>query len=85
MAEYLIFIISESSFWERPVDRKVLEEVMDIVRYAQSAGNVQPVKWVIFHDPVKVKKVTGLTIDGIKNVISKAPPDQDFTGFNLSG
>lgn len=65
------------------VDRKVLEEVMDIVRYAPSAGNGQPVKWMIVHDPVKVKKVAGLTIDWIKNVISEAPPDQDFTGFNL--
>ena len=64
------------------VDGEVLEEIMDIVRYAPSAGNGQPVKWMIVHDPVKVKKLAGHTIDWIKNMINEAPPDQDFTGFN---
>jgi len=65
------------------VDREVLEEVMDMVRYAPSAGNGQPVKWMIVHDPAKVKKLAGLTIDWIKNLIDEAPSDQNFTGFNL--
>lgn len=65
------------------VDKEILEELMNIVRYAPSAGNGQPVKWMIVHDPVKVKKLAGMTIDWVKNVINMAPSDQDFTGFNL--
>lgn len=65
------------------VDRKILEEVMDIVRYAPSAGNGQPVKWMIVHDPVKVKKLAGLTIDWMRKIVSENPENQDFIGLNL--
>lgn len=65
------------------VDRKILEEVMDIVRYAPSAGNGQPVQWMIVHNPVKVKKLAGLAIDWMKKLVSEDPGNQDFAGLNL--
>lgn len=65
------------------IDRKILEEVMDIVRYAPSAGNGQPVKWMIVHNPVKVKKLAGLAIDWMKKLVSEDPGNQDFAGLNL--
>lgn len=60
------------------VDKKILEDVMDIVRYAPSGGNNQAVKWMIIHDPVKVKKLAGLTIEWIKNMIDKNPSDPNM-------
>ncbi len=68
---------------EDTVDKKVFEEIMDIVRYAPSAGNGQPVKWMIVHDPVKVKKLAGMTIDWMKNIVAEAPPEQHVEGLNL--
>jgi nitroreductase/NAD-dependent dihydropyrimidine dehydrogenase PreA subunit len=52
-----------------PVDRAVIENMLDIVRYAPSGVNNQPVHWLIVHDPAKVQKLTRITIDWMREVV----------------
>ncbi len=51
------------SFKKRKVDRAVLEELMDVARYAPSAKNAQPVRWRVYSDDREIQRLAGLTVD----------------------
>lgn len=50
------------------VDRETVEEILDIVRYAPSGMNNQPVHWLIIHDPDEVQRLSELTIDWMRKI-----------------
>ncbi len=52
------------------VDRETIEKIFDVVRYAPTGMNLQPVHWTIIHDKEKVKKIASLTIDWMREVVS---------------
>lgn len=56
------------------VPKEKVLELLDIARYAASAGNGQPVEWVVIHDPKKVQKIAGLTIEWMKTLVNSAHP-----------
>ena len=41
-------------FRERSVERRVVEELVEVGRWAPSAGNGQPVDWLAFDDPAQI-------------------------------
>jgi len=53
-------------------------ELLDIARYAASGGNGQPVQWIVVHDPEKVKKIAGLTIEWMKTLLNTDHPMRDY-------
>jgi nitroreductase/NAD-dependent dihydropyrimidine dehydrogenase PreA subunit len=55
-------------FTKDPVPREKILEILDIARYAASGGNGQPVHWIVVQDPMKVKKIAGLTIEWMKTL-----------------
>jgi len=57
-----------------PVPREKILEILEIARYAASGGNGQPVQWLVVHDPEKVKKIAGLTIEWMKSLLNTAHP-----------
>lgn len=57
-----------------PVPRDTILAILDIVRYAASAGNGQPVEWIVVHDPVKVKRIAGLTVEWMKTLLTSEHP-----------
>jgi len=61
-------------FTEEPVTKEDILEVLDIVRYAPSGSNGQPVQWTIVHDPEDVKTVARLTIEWMKTLLSTDHP-----------
>jgi nitroreductase/NAD-dependent dihydropyrimidine dehydrogenase PreA subunit len=61
-------------FTKDPVSKEKIEQVLDIARYAASGGNVQPVQWLVVHDPAKVKKIAGLTVEWMKSLLNTAHP-----------
>jgi nitroreductase/NAD-dependent dihydropyrimidine dehydrogenase PreA subunit len=61
-------------FTSDPVPREKILEILDIARYAASGGNGQPVQWLVVHDPEKVKKIAGLTIQWMKSLLNTAHP-----------
>jgi len=41
-------------FRDKPVPREVVRQLVDVARWAPSAGNGQPVDWLAFDDPVRI-------------------------------
>jgi nitroreductase len=56
------------------VAKETISGLLDIARYAASAGNGQPVEWVVVHDPEKVKTIAGLTIEWMKTLVNSDHP-----------
>jgi nitroreductase/NAD-dependent dihydropyrimidine dehydrogenase PreA subunit len=61
-------------FTRDSVPKEKILEVLDIARYAATGGNGQPVEWIVIHDPAKVKKIAGLTIEWMKTLIGSNHP-----------
>jgi nitroreductase/NAD-dependent dihydropyrimidine dehydrogenase PreA subunit len=54
------------SFTSRPVERKPLAKLIDIARFAPSASNRQPVKWMVIEDRAEVRRLAELVIDWVR-------------------
>ena len=65
-------------FTKDPVPKEKILEVLDIARYAASAGNGQPVEWIVVHDPEKVNRIAGLTIEWMKTLINSNHPMSSY-------
>lgn len=61
-----------------PVSKEKILEVLDIARYAPSAGNRQSVQWLVVCDPRKVREIAGLTIDWMKTLLSSNHPMRGY-------
>ncbi|WFN33852.1 nitroreductase family protein [Methanogenium sp. S4BF] len=61
-------------FTEEPVSKEDILQVLDIVRYAPSGSNGQPVEWTVLHNPEDVRTVAALTIEWLKTLINIAHP-----------
>jgi nitroreductase/NAD-dependent dihydropyrimidine dehydrogenase PreA subunit len=48
---------------DRPVPRKEMDELMDWVRWAPTAKNVQPVDWLLVDDRAAIRDLARLTVD----------------------
>jgi nitroreductase len=59
---------------QEPVSRETITAILDIVRYAASAGNGQPVEWLVFHDPREVHEVARLSIDWMRTLAGSDHP-----------
>lgn len=74
MGTYLKKRRSVRHFTKDPVPKEKILEILDIARYAASGGNGQPVQWIIVHNPKKVKKIAGLTIEWMKTLVNSNHP-----------
>jgi nitroreductase len=57
-----------------PVKKEKILEILDIARYAASGGNGQPVEWIVVHDPERVKKIAGMTVEWMKSLVNSDHP-----------
>jgi nitroreductase/NAD-dependent dihydropyrimidine dehydrogenase PreA subunit len=74
IAFYLKKRRSVRHFARDTVPREKILEILDIARYAASAGNGQPVQWLVVHDRETVRKVAGLTVEWMKSLLNTAHP-----------
>jgi nitroreductase/NAD-dependent dihydropyrimidine dehydrogenase PreA subunit len=49
-----------------PVDRAVLETLLDMVRYAPTGGNSQSVQWLVMTDPVEINRLSAAVIEWLR-------------------
>jgi nitroreductase len=61
------------SYTTQPVERKVLVKLTDIARFAPSASNRQPAKWLIIYDSSEVRRLAGLVVDWIRAGLPDQP------------
>jgi len=50
----------------KPLEDRVIEQLLDVVRWAPTAKNGLPLKWVIVNDALKVRELAGMIMDWIK-------------------
>lgn len=60
-------------FTKESVSTEILEDILNIVRYAPTGMNSQSVHWQIITDPVDIKKLAGLIIDWGRKVVREQP------------
>lgn len=63
---------------DKPVEKEKLGEIFDIVRYAPSAGNGQPVQWIVFNDPYKVNKIAEASMESMREITKTDSPLNDM-------
>ncbi len=61
------------NFKDKPVERYLLDKLLEIACYAPSAKNSQPWHWTVVEDPSRVKLLVELVIDWMRSVIKKNP------------
>ncbi len=74
MGFYLKKRRSVRHFTKDPVPQEKILEVLENTRYAASAGNGQPLEWIVVHDPKNVQKIAGLTIGWMKTLVTSGHP-----------
>jgi nitroreductase len=66
---------------EEPVDRATIGRLMDVVRFAPTGGNRQPVTWLVVHDTRELRRLTSMAVDWMRSL---AGTDSPFARrFNL--
>ncbi|NLW85884.1 MAG: 4Fe-4S dicluster domain-containing protein [Planctomycetes bacterium] len=58
-------------YQQRQVDRSVLTAVLEAARYAPTAMNTQPVKWLVVYEAAEVRKLAAATIDWMRAVVAE--------------
>lgn len=74
MGNYMRNRRSIRNYKKRTIPRRTIEEIMDVVRFAPSGGNHQPVEWIIIEGPQKVKELAGLVIKWMENLVEENSP-----------
>ncbi|MDD5492522.1 MAG: nitroreductase family protein [bacterium] len=66
---------------QQPVDRQTLEQILDIVRFAPSGVNHQPLSWIVIYSTAELKKLTGMVIDVMRQLVKDKSPIASMMGF----
>jgi nitroreductase/NAD-dependent dihydropyrimidine dehydrogenase PreA subunit len=57
-----------------PIDRDVLEKLLDMVRYAPTGGNSQSVRWLVVSDPEEIGRLSSIVIDWLRILLVQGTP-----------
>lgn len=60
-------------FKDRSPDRATLQRLVEIARYAPTAGNGQRVEWIILTDRSRIRELAGMTVDWMRAILEKSP------------
>ncbi len=60
-------------FKDEPPDKETLKRLIEIARYAPTAGNSQLVEWLVVTDPARIREMAGMTVDWMRDVLEKTP------------
>ena len=73
-----VFLLSRRSirrFQEQPLDENLVTRLLEVTRYAPSASNRQPVRWVLTRDRARTMALGRPVIEAFKAAIKDAPED----------
>jgi nitroreductase/NAD-dependent dihydropyrimidine dehydrogenase PreA subunit len=84
MGYYLRKRRSVRHFTTDPVPKEKILEILDIARYAASAGNGQPVEWIVVQDPKRVQKIAALTAEWMKTLQNTNHPMSGYVQFLIA-
>jgi nitroreductase len=58
----------------KPVDRIILEKLLEIVRYAPTGGNSQSVRWLVLNDPEEIGRLSSIVVDWMRILLVQGVP-----------
>jgi len=61
------------NYKEKPVGHDLLKKLIEVVRYAPSGSNSQPVHWLVIENPEEVKRLAGLVADWMRSLLKENP------------
>ena len=65
-------------FKKQPVETGLLRKLIETARYAPTGGNIQPLEWVVITDQEKMKELSQMTVEWMRETIQagqrKVPP-----------
>jgi nitroreductase/NAD-dependent dihydropyrimidine dehydrogenase PreA subunit len=53
----------------KPVEQATIKKLIEVARCAPTAGNSQLVEWLVLTDRTKIKKIAGLTVDFVRQMM----------------
>jgi len=56
---------------KKPVERSLIEKLIDIARYAPSGHNRQPVRWLVIYDSEEVQRLAGMVVDWMRYMLKE--------------
>ncbi len=59
---------------DKPVDRKILTDLLDVARYAPSGHNWQPVHWLVILERAELNRLSDLVIEWMRLMLSNNVP-----------
>jgi nitroreductase/NAD-dependent dihydropyrimidine dehydrogenase PreA subunit len=74
LSQYLKNRRSVRHFKSTPVGKETIEKVFDVVRYAPSGKNYQPVKWIIIHDTNELKRIMNVLVEWVRTASAAKSP-----------
>lgn len=67
---------------EEPLKVEMIEQLIDIARYAPSGINRQPVNWAVVEGKEEVSKLSGLVIKWMEHLLANKVPMAESFGFH---
>lgn len=80
LSAYFVKRRSIRNYKSQLVNKNIIEDILNIVKYAPSARNIQPVNWLVIYDPENVKKIVKLTIDFMREAV-KSDDENDLKAY----
>lgn len=74
LGAYLRMRRSIRRYRQEPVERAIIEQIMDIVRFAPTGRNRQDVRWLIIYDTKEVRRLTAMAIDLMRETGAAGSP-----------
>lgn len=62
------------TYTPQAVEREALTRLIDVARFAPSASNRQPVRWVVIYEAAEVRRLAGFVVDWMRAGLSSQPP-----------
>ena len=56
-------------YQEKPVEKEKIQRLIEVARYAPTAGNGQPVEWIVISDRELLRRIGSLTVEWIRELI----------------
>ncbi len=80
---YMIARRSIRKYRKTPVEREKLEYIISTATYAPTGHNSRPVNWIVIPEREKVKEISSIVIDWMKQVKSENPDMARAWNFDL--
>lgn len=68
------------NYKKKNVDRETIEKILDTARYAPSAGNEQPVKWIIVTGEEAISEIVEKAIEAMEKAV-KTDPESEYAAI----